>query len=66
MITKSVVGIDYNNGVRYVRFDGHCLSTDTKPVANVLNGSSLIEMDTGIIYFFDEESGSWLAFGEEE
>ena len=36
-----------------------CLSTDTKPT-NVSNGSSLIEMDTGKIYLFDQENTEWM------
>lgn len=31
-----------------------CLSTDTKPTANIATGSILTETDTGKVYFFDE------------
>lgn len=41
----------------------YCLSTDTKPIENVRNGTCLVEMDTGKIYFFDETSGDWLEWG---
>lgn len=38
------------------------LSTDTKPT-DTGNGSQFIEMDTGKIFFFDEENNEWLEFG---
>ena len=34
-----------------------CLSTDTKPAAS--NGSLLLEMDTGIVYAYDEAGEQW-------
>ena len=43
------------------REEGSCLSTDTKPT-DVANGSILKEMDTGTLYFFDEEGTQWLPF----
>lgn len=42
--------------------EGHCLSTDAKPVDGILNGSTLIELDTGKVYMFDEENGEWREF----
>lgn len=42
------------------KFEGHCLSTDTKPTEGVLNGSLLLEMDTATVYFFDEAGKRWL------
>ena len=35
------------------------LSTDTKPTAEVPNGSVFIEIDTGAFFFFDEISQTW-------
>lgn len=32
------------------------LSTDTKPIERVGNGSIFIEMDTGKVYMFDEQN----------
>ena len=43
-----------------------CLSTDTKPTTGIATGSSAFEVDTGDVYFFDEESGEWLGDGDEE
>lgn len=37
-----------------------CLSTDTKPTANMVNGSLMLEMDTGDIYAFNEASTTWI------
>jgi len=41
------------------------LSTDEKPTAAIegrpiRNGSTLIEMDTGHVYWYDEASGDWI------
>ena len=35
------------------------LSTDDKPVSGLITGSKFTEVDTGIIYLFDEESATW-------
>lgn len=36
-----------------------CLSTDTKPT-DVPNASMLLEMDTGKVYFYDEDGTDWV------
>lgn len=41
---------------------GQCLSTDTKPVEGMINGSSLIEMDTSKVYFLNKPAGKWEEF----
>ena len=41
--------------------DLYGLSTDTKP-ANVSNATMFVEIDTGKIFFFDEEAKKWLSF----
>lgn len=38
--------------------DYYCLSTDDKPTRAV-NGSLLLEMDTGDMYAFDAENSEW-------
>ena len=48
------------------RYEGSCLSTDTKPTSGVANGSVLIEMDTGKVYLFDEAGTQWREFAEED
>ena len=48
-------------GAMQRKIDGTCLSTDMKPT-NVENGSQLVEMDTGLVYFFDEENMRWIQF----
>lgn len=35
------------------------LSSDTKPVNNVRNGSFFLEMDTGKVFAFDETNKMW-------
>ena len=34
------------------------LSTDTKPT-DVCNSSTFMEMDTGLVFIFDEENQTW-------
>ena len=36
------------------------LSTDTKPTTGLFTGSVFREVDTGKLYYFDEESGDWI------
>lgn len=36
------------------------LSTDEKPTIGIATGSSFFEVDTGDVYFFDEDSGTWI------
>lgn len=40
--------------------EGSCLHTDTKPTAGIANGSIMVEVDTGDVYFFNETSGDWV------
>ena len=39
--------------------EGFCVSTDQKPTDRIATGSSLIEIDTGNVYFYDEVAGTW-------
>lgn len=41
---------------------GTCLAADTKPTEGIFNGSTLTEMDTSKIYFFDAVSKTWMEF----
>lgn len=40
-----------------------CLSTDTKPTTGIANGSTIVEINTGKVYMFDEEGGEWDEIG---
>lgn len=48
---------------KYISCELRGLSTDTKPTAiginNIANGSTFVEIDTGNIYFYDEENQEW-------
>lgn len=46
------------DGKRYGTIAG--LSTDSKPTANVANGSVFIEMNTGKVFMFDEAGVQWV------
>ena len=39
------------------------LSTDTKPVYNVPNGSVFLEIDTGKVFIFNGANNQWTEFG---
>ena len=43
-----------------VLYDVRCLSTDDKPVGDITNGSTCIEIDTGKKYLFNGTSGAWV------
>ena len=57
-ITKSEV-LEYSEEtyVRYIEASG--LSTDTKPTNGIATGSLFLEVDTGDVYAYDEES-DWM------
>ena len=46
------------NGNTYVG-----LSLDDKPTEDVTNGSCFLEMNTGKIYFYNEEDEQWVEWG---
>lgn len=45
--------------------EGACLEDDIKPESDetMANGSKLFEMDTSKMYLYDEENGTWGAWG---
>lgn len=48
---------EYIDGqARYQRYAG--LASDTKPVQGMCTGSEFLEVDTGAVYFFDEEGNA--------
>lgn len=63
MITYQATEYQFRADGTHMRIEGHCLSTDTKPTDKILNGSVLIEMDTGTVQFFDEAGTTWHEFG---
>lgn len=40
--------------------EGFCLSSDTKPITDIANGSILVEIDTGKVFFFNEAGAVWV------
>lgn len=47
-------------GIETAAREYSCLSTDEKPVSGVGNGSILVEIDTGKVYFFDAAGSQWV------
>ena len=55
---RIVVDRMFTDGKRYQEMFG--LSTEDKPVANLITGSKFTEVNTGDVYLFDETStGTW-------
>lgn len=55
---RIVVDRMFTDGKRYQEMYG--LSTEDKPVANLITGSKFTEVNTGDVYLFDETStGTW-------
>lgn len=50
--------IPQDDDIHYVEMAG--LSTDDKPAKKYATGSSFLEVDTGNVFFFDEESCTWI------
>lgn len=47
-----------DDGLKYAEMAG--LADDTKPVGGLVTGSLFLEVDTGDVYAYDEEStGTW-------
>lgn len=61
---KRYIATDNHENLEYVEIS--CLSTDTKPVTGIINGSIAQEVDTGKVLFFNEFAETWVeqfAFG---
>lgn len=52
--------IEAGNGLKKKASKIYCNSTDNKPTSDLVNGSRLIEVDTGKEYLFNEVSSSWV------
>lgn len=57
IIRKPIQMRKYGQTPYYVEIS--CLSSDTKPTANIATGSLAIEADTGDVYLFDEVGMTW-------
>ena len=51
---KKLAGKDY--------VEGACLSSDVKPTARLATGSMLVEVDSGKLFLYDEQSERWEEF----
>ena len=54
---RKLVDRYYTEDEKYSEMYG--LSTDEKPIGGLVTGSKFTEVDTGIIFLFDEESATW-------
>lgn len=51
----------YTDNKIYCRLVGN--SSDSKPTAGIVTGSSFLEVDTGVSFLFDEDVSGWVAQG---
>ena len=56
--TTNAVTIDFQNNKIIANLYG--TSEDTKPTSGYANGSTFLEVDTGKIYLFNEDSSEWV------
>lgn len=56
--TTNAVTIDFENNKVIANLYG--TSEDTKPTAGYANGATFLEVDTGKIYLFNEDSSEWV------
>ena len=52
------------DNVNYIEAAG--LSDDDKPTGNLANGSTYLCVDTGDVYFYDEENAQWCKAGGDD
>ena len=55
---KRLIAVDGGTEKEYVEMT--LLSTDTKPTSGIIGGSIAVEVDTGKVYFFDEDGSEWI------
>lgn len=50
---------DPESGMVLRKVEGACLSTDDKPTVAIASGSIIVETNTGVVSFYDEDEG-WI------
>ena len=60
-MVRELAGFAYNGEKSFCDFAG--TSSDVKPIGNFITGSRFVEVDTGIVFLYDEASQSWFAQG---
>lgn len=60
VMTVKYYDIDQQTGNvnRYIELTGN--STETKPTANIIDGSTFLETDTGDLYIYNESGAAWV------
>ena len=66
MVRTNVLNRVYEGGETLTLAEIYGLSTDDKPVSGLVTGSKFIEVDTGLVFLFDEEGDTgeeWIKVG---
>lgn len=56
---RALVTRIFEDGKLYCEFAGLSTDTDTRATTGLVTGSRFQEVDTGDLYLFDEEGGTW-------
>ena len=68
-VTKTRVSTSLDDTLyqqRSASYDWRCKSKDTKPTENIRTNDLLLEVDTGKIYYFEDEINNWKEVGGKE
>lgn len=52
--------IEKKDGVEISYIEASCDSSETKPTEGIADGSIVTESDTGNVFFFNEDSSTWV------
>ena len=58
-VNKFFAGVD-SEGKHVFNKEIYGTSEETKPTDGIATGSAFIEVNTGKVYFFNENTGSWI------
>ena len=59
-LVSRIIAVENGENITYKEISGDS-TTDTKPTEGICDGSIFVESDTGVVYFFNEKSGDWVA-----
>ena len=58
-LVSRIVAVVNGENIIYKEISGD--SNETKPTAGICDGSIFVESDTGVVSFFSEAAGDWVA-----
>lgn len=58
---RALVEKNFNDSKKYVEIYG--TSSESKPTENIVTGSVFVEVNTGKVFLFNEDSSAWVEQG---